>query len=269
MSPAHSDIRSGGWKIGLVLLASILVSGCVIGTAIRLLQTRSQLLDFDHHHRFVSADYSHGPGFVFLDPRLTREDIRTIASGREPSLVDSLDNAERWIFRYVRRPPMRGKAINLELHFHRNRLSGMYVDRRFAEDLGNERIEMLLRTFVGRETQLDLSERSITCEVSEDKLRPFPALDHRDLVQLFGRENYSKRQQSDSLYNRLVFRYRLVGASGRKANMSFSATVEGDSRRLLHISSRIGSFKLKFDLSAQPVLDGEGAIRADALPGRD
>lgn len=237
----------------LALSAGLLSSGCLLGTIGRLWVTRRQMLSFDEFIRYLPSGQEEGPGIEFLEPRLTPEDIAAVASDRFPSIMDSVDGELRWVFQWVRVPVMRGKAINLDLRFRDNRLSQLRVDKRFSDYLGEERIEMLVRNFVGGKTDLDLGGKRIVCTVPAEELAPFTPLCLTDLRELFGLEN--KRRSSDSIPEdeiKLIFRYRLLGATGNKAAMSFGATIHQETSRLGRITSRIGSFQLEFDLSQQP-----------------
>lgn len=236
-----------------LLLVSLLIGGCFIGTITRLWQTRRQMLSYDEYIEFLPAVDEAGPGLRFLEPRLTRDDILTVASERNPSVIDSVEQWEHWVFLWHRRPMMRGKSIHLHLYFLDDRLERLHVDRRFSDHLGGQRIEMLARNFVGGKTDLDLGGKRIVCEVPAEELAPFEPLMLEDLRALFGREN--KRRSSNRIPEdevKLIFRYRLVGASGGKSAMSFGATINMESGRLGRITSRIGSFQLEFDLSNQP-----------------
>jgi hypothetical protein len=226
--------------------------GCLLGTVSRLVQTRGQLSRFDEHVRYLPSDSLEGPGLRFLNPKLTRDDVRTIANGREPSRIDSVDGVERWEFRWLRTPAQRGTAIHLQLDFHDDRMVRMGVDKRFATELEDGRIEMLVRNFVGGGARLDLGAKRIVCPVPAEELAPWPAIDLEQLRRLFGRENY--RRSEPNLPDgevKLVFRYRLAGMQGNQARMSFGATIN-EQGRLGRITSSIGSFRLEFDLSEQP-----------------
>ncbi len=240
---------------GPLLLLALLAGGCFIGTINRLWQTRRQMLRYEEYIRYEPSTAERGPGLTFLDPKLTREDILSLASDRVPSTIDSLDGREHWVFTWHRRPMMRGKSINLHLLFMDDRMEMLYIDRRFAEALGEDRIEMLARNFVGRKTDLDLSGRRIVCSVPAEELAPFSPLMLEDLHKIFGKEN--RRRSGDNIPEdevKLIFRYRLKGAKGDKAAMSFGATIKMDSGLLGRITSRIGSFQLEFDLSQQPLV---------------
>ncbi len=233
----------------LSLLLLLLLSGCMIGTAFRLLQSRGHFLKFDKHFQFHPATEERGPVLEFLDPLLTLEDIETIANGRAPSVLDSVGMEQRWIYRWQRQPSFLEHPVSLELRFRDERLSSLSLDRRFSEVLGDERIEMLLRSFTSRITDLDLGERVIRCEVPADSLAGFSILDNADIHACFGRSNYFRSSDMPGA-RRQVFRYRLEGTEGKKGRMSFSAHVDRHDQRALAISAKIGSFRLVLDLSA-------------------
>lgn len=235
-----------------MLLLFAVAGGCFMGTITRMIQTRGQLTKFDEFVRYLPSDSLGGPGLLFLEPKLTRGDVETIASGRAPSAVDSVDGVERWEFRWHRQPMQRGKSIHLWLDFRDDRLERLGVDKRFADELGDDRVEMLVRAFVSGETDLNLGAKRIVCPVPAEQLAPWPAIDVTQLQRLFGRESY--RRSEPSLPDgevKLVFRYRQAGLSGPKSKMSFGATID-QRGRLGRITSSIGSFRLEFDLSAQP-----------------
>ncbi|MDP2359841.1 MAG: hypothetical protein Q8O14_03695 [bacterium] len=213
--------------------------------------TRNQLLKFDTHFHFERAAGDKGPALHFLAPKLTREDVRALVSGREPSTVTQRKGGEVWVFRYLRRPPMRGKAIHLELEFQGDLLTRVRVDKRFSDHLGDDRIEMLVRQFVGRDTELDLFSKRVVCKVPTRELARFRPLTQADVHALFGKESLVREVELKPHEPKFIYRYRLAGTAGSKAAMSFGATYL-DNHRLARITSRIGSFSLEFDLSGQP-----------------
>jgi hypothetical protein len=71
-----------GLALLLVLLMGVLAPGCMVSTGVHLWQFRNQMIDFDRNCRFVDARGERGPELQFLDPVLTREDIRSVANGR-------------------------------------------------------------------------------------------------------------------------------------------------------------------------------------------
>lgn len=247
----HRAPRRLALATGLLVLA-VLGGGCLLGTVTRLLATRGQLTKFDGYVIYEPSDSLGGPGLRFLEPKLTPVDVATIASGREPSRIDTVDGVVRWEFRWHRQPMQRGKSIHLWLDFRDGRMERVRIDKRFADELGDARIEMLVRAFVGGDTDLDLGGKRIVCPVPAEQLAPWPAIDVVQLQKIFGRESY--RRSDASLPEgeiKLVFRYRLAGATGNKAKMSFGATID-ERGRLGRITSSIGSFRLEFDLTAQP-----------------
>jgi len=254
-SPARCPQRPrfrAGWLAAALLALGLAGQGCLLGTVARLWQTRGQLSTFDGVVAYIPSTEAEGPGLRFLEPKLTRDDVRTIASGREPSRIDSVDGLERWEFRWHRTPPQRDTAIHLWLDFRDDRMVRLAVDKRFAEDLGDDRIEMLVRNFTGGKTDLDLGGKRIVCPVPAAELAPWPAIDLLQLRRLFGLENYRRSEPGLPAGEvKLVFRYRLAGAQGDKARMSFGATID-ERGRLGRITSSIGSFRLEFDLTAQP-----------------
>jgi hypothetical protein len=241
-------LRPLPWPLLLVLL---LCCGCMVSTVNHLWATRNQLLKFDRNVRYEKSSADAGPGLRFLDPRLTMEDVRAVASGRLPSEVTRGQGTETWIFRYQRRPPGHGKAINLELDFQGDLLTRVRVDKRFSDQLGDARIEMLLRQFVGPNTDLNLFKKRVVCKVPARELARFTPLTLADIHAVFGRENLIREVRLAPEEPRHIFRYRLAGATGNKAAMSFGASFLAD-QRVARISSRIGSFSLEFDLTGQP-----------------
>lgn len=233
-------------------LLLLLSPGCFIGTINRLWATRNQLLSFDEHVRFEKATATRGPGLRFLEPRLNQVDILALANGRSPSTIRRERDGEVWTFTYQRRPVTRGKAVNLELDFRGKLLTRLGVDRRFSEALGDARIEMLLRQFVGKHTSLDLFGKRVVCRVPAAELARFTPLRLADMRALFGPENLVREVPLSPQEPRYIFRYNLEGAAGDKAAMSFGASFQIPGEQVARVTSRIGSFSLEFDLSGKP-----------------
>jgi hypothetical protein len=239
------------------LIAALLLSGCLISTVSHLWQTRTQLKKFSEYMLFLPATETLGPGMRFLEPKLTTRDIRALASKREASRIDSLEDLVQWTYLWHRTPRQRRKAIHLTLDFRQDRLCELRVDKRFSTQLGDAMVEMLLRSFVGGKTQLSLAEKHIRCLVPADTLATHPMLGLDELRSLFGRENTRKPSPlspTDSTLrkDKLLFRYRLAGTQGYKSKMSFGAVITRENEVLEKITSRIGGFRLEFDLSAHP-----------------
>lgn len=239
------------FRIGFVLLlAALLSGGCLLRTVNHLWSTRGQLLAFDENARFEASGPGRGPALCLLHPKLTREDVLALANGRLPSQVRKTPTGELWVFRWQRRPPMQGKAVNLELEFQHDLLVRLRVDKRFADQLGDARIEMLVRSFVGKETDLDVLHKRIVCRVPARENARFQALSLSDIRVLFGAENLIREVPLKPGEASHIYRYLLDGAKGAKAEMSFGASFLPD-RQLAVISSKLGSFSLAFDLSAR------------------
>jgi hypothetical protein len=239
----------------LVFAISLLImfQACIFGTAMRLIKTRSQMLNFGEEVLFIPAQNEQGPGIKFVYPIITKEDILEIASDRPPSIIDSVNGREHWIFHWRRSPYMRDKGIHLELYFDNGLLSELFVDPRFSELLGEDRIEMLARNFVGRKTKVSLKDRTIVCQVPAEELTPYFPLNINDMRLIFGSENYRRRNDKMKKNEfKMIFRYLLDGSSGKKAKMSFGVVINQDTRQMQRITSKIGSFRLQFDLSQQP-----------------
>lgn len=236
--------------MGLILLLPILFVGCLADTVGHLWATRSQFLDFDRYLRFEAATAQRGPGLRFLDPRLTTKDVLAVASGRKATHVDRRAGRETWTFRYLRRPTQKGKAVTLELDFRNGLLERVGVDRRFSEQLGDERIHMLIRQFVGPNTELNLLSGRVICRVPKEELRRFAPLTRPAIVRLLGEENLVREVKLRKGEPKHIFRYKLAGTPGEKGAMSFGASFD-DLGQLSLITSRIGSFSLEFDLSGQ------------------
>lgn len=234
----------------LTLLLPFLFSACLADTIGNLWATRSQFLDFDRYLRFEASTAQRGPGLRFLEPRLTIKDVKAVASGRLPTSVKRHAEGESWTFRYLRRPTQKGKAITLELDFRRGLLERIGVDRRFSEQLGDERIHMLIRQFVGPNTELNLLSGRVVCTVPKAELRRFPPLSRPAIVTLFGEENLVREVKLRKGEPKHIFRYLLAGTPGDKGAMSFGASFDAAGHLAL-ITSRIGSFSLEFDLSGQ------------------
>jgi hypothetical protein len=239
----------GSWgRIGLILLLPILFASCLADTVGHLWATRSQFLDFDRNLRFEASTAQRGPGLRFLDPRLSTKDVLAVASGRKATSIVRRPDGETWVFRYLRRPTQKGKAVTLELDFRHGLLERIGVDRRFSEQLGDERIHMLIRQFVGPNTELNLLSGRVVCKVPKEELRRFPPLTRPALVRLLGEENLVREVKLRKGDPKHIFRYKLAGTPGEKGAMSFGASFD-DLGALSLITSRIGSFSLEFDLS--------------------
>jgi hypothetical protein len=252
-APTQARVReSRGPRWALIIGLFLLFSGCVFSTVSHLWQTRRQMKNFDTYIRFLESTETRGPGFEFLEPKLCSADIRTLASKREPSHIDTLSDRVRWTFRWHRTPRQRRKAIHLTLDFQNDLLRELHIDKRFTEALGNPMIETLLRSFLGGKTKLDLGEKHILCQVPQEDLAGYPVIDLNMLHLMFGRENTRFINKEDDLENKLLFRYRLAGAKGSKSAMSFGAVIHKESDELARITSRIGGFRLEFDLSQHP-----------------
>lgn|GEM_PF-2593090 len=232
----------------LALVMPLILCGCLADTVGHLWATRSQFLDFDRYLRFEASTAQRGPGLRFLEPKLTMKDVLAVASGRKATTVTRRADGETWTFRYLRRPTQKGKAINLELDFRKGLLERVGVDRRFSEQLGDERIHMLIRQFVGPNTELNLLSGRVVCTVPAAELRRFSPLQRPAIVTLFGDENLVREVKLRKGEPKHIFRYRLAGTPGDKGAMSFGASF-GAQGNLSLITSHIGSFSLEFDVS--------------------
>jgi len=232
----------------VVSLPTLLFSGCLVSTVNHMWATRNQFLAFDGNFRYERSTADAGPALLFLRPKLNREDITALINGRHPSVVRKHQEGETWVFRYLRRPATRGKPVNLDLEFAGGLLRRIRVDKRFADHLGDARIEMLIRQFVGPASDLDLFAKRIVCRVPDRELARFDTLTMDDLRMLLGIENLIREVKLRPDEPKHIFRYRLDGTGGDKAAMSFGASCLADGR-LTRISTRIGSFSLEFDLS--------------------
>ncbi|MFA7330540.1 MAG: hypothetical protein WC326_05625 [Candidatus Delongbacteria bacterium] len=233
-----------------LLLLALISSGCMLSTVNHLWATRRQLLKFDEFVRYEKAGPVQGPGIRLLQPRLTTEDIRALANGRPPSRILKDATGETWIFRWQRRPPQRGKTVTLELRFQSDLLVGLHVDKRFADKLGDARIEMLIRQFVGPATDLDVFHKRVVSHVPARENARFPALTLADIRELFGPENLIRELPLKRDEPSHIYRYQLDGAQGDKAAMSFGVRFQ-ENRQLAMITSRLGSFSLVFDFSGR------------------
>ncbi|MCA9787280.1 MAG: hypothetical protein KC488_12065, partial [Candidatus Cloacimonetes bacterium] len=200
-----------------------------------------------------------------LDPLLTRDDVRTIANGRFASSIDSVDGEERWIYSWVRHPETIDRPINLELRFRDDRLCALALDPRFSQILGDARIEMLMRSFTSRITDLNLKAREIRCQVPLDSLARFAPLGASELMGCFGRSNYSRNTEIPG-NRRHVYRYLLQGTEGDKAKMSFSGYLDFRRDLATAVSARIGSFSLILDFQEERNRAG-GGVPATASTG--
>lgn len=245
--PARATLR---WVVLSLLLVGLLAQGCLVATGVRLLQARKQLLEFDHTCRFVPSKGERGPELQFLDPVLTREDIRAVANGRPASRIDSVGREERWVFEWVRHPSTIQKPIHLELRFRNDRLTALALDARFSRILGDRRIEMLVRSFTSDITDLNLKRKEIRCVVPADSLKYFKAITAANLDQCFGRSNYSRLSDIPGT-RRHVYRYLLKGSQGDKAKMAFSGFLDRNRDQALAVSAKIGSYNLVLDFTEQ------------------
>lgn len=238
-----------GIGLAATLLAVCLLTGCVVSTVNHLWATRNQLLKFDQHVRYEPAQGERGPGLRFLDPKLTRDDVRAVAGERKPTTVRHLPGGEVWTFRWQRLPRPAGPPVNLQLEFSGERLTRLGVDARFARHLGDGRIEMLVRQFVGPATDLDLFRKRVWCRVPGREASRFTPLTLKDMQALFGEENLVRVVPLPKGEPSHVYRYQLEGTPGEKSAMSFGASFRKD--EVAVISSRIGSFSLAFDFTGE------------------
>lgn len=238
------------WRALFLLLTALLLGGCLVSTVNHLWATRSQFLKFDEHCRYEASGPGRGPALRLLHPKLTRQDILSLAHGRQPSQIIHLKDGETWIFRWQRRPPQHGKSISLELDFYGDLLVRLRVDKRFADRMGDARIEMMVRQFVGPATELDLFSKRVICRVPALENLRFPALTLTDMHELFGLENLIRELPLKKEEPSHIYRYQLDGATGEKAAMSFGASLSPN-HQVAVVSSKLGSFSLAFDFSGQ------------------
>lgn len=239
-----------GLALLLVLLMGVLAPGCMVSTGVHLWQFRNQMIDFDRNCRFVDARGERGPELQFLDPVLTREDIRSVANGRPATRIDKVGLEERWVFIWDRHPDTIKKPINLELRFRNDRLVAISLDARFSQVLGDRRIEMLARSFTSRITDLDLKRKEIRCVLPADSLARFTPLTTTHLDRCFGRSNYSRLSEIPGT-RRHVYRYLLKGVQTDKAKMAFSGFLDRNRDRAMAVSVKIGSYSLVLDFTEQ------------------
>ncbi len=241
-------MRRGFW-LPVLFLALLASTGCVVSTVNHLWATRNQFLKFDQHIRYEPAAGERGPALRFLNPRLTRDDVRAVASERKPTTVRSLPGGELWTFRWQRLPRPAGPPVNLQLEFSGDLLTRIRVDKRFADHLGDGRIEMLVRQFVGPATDLDLFRKRVWCRVPGREASRFTPLTLKDMHALFGEENLARVVPLPKGEPSHIYRYQLEGVRGDKSAMSFGASFQHG--EVAVISSRIGSFSLAFDFTGE------------------
>jgi hypothetical protein len=113
-----------------------------------------------------------GPELLFLDPVLTREDIRSVANGRPATRIDKCGARGALGLRSGTATRTRSKnPSTLNCASATTAWSALALDASFSQVLGDRRIEMLARSFTSRITDLDLKRKEIRCVLPADSLK--------------------------------------------------------------------------------------------------